>query len=95
MTHLDCTPRFRCALEVLADLVMQSNFALLDQQHDASGYKLFAYRSDFKDRVSLSRNIKLNIGKPVTLSESCLATLFNRQRNPGIRCLVISALTYH
>ena len=46
MPDLNRVPGFRSALEILADVVVKTEFAILDQQHDARGNELLAYGAD-------------------------------------------------
>ena len=67
MPDLNRVPGFRSALEILADVVVKTEFAILDQQHDARGNELLAYGADLVNRFGCGRNVELDVGEAVTL----------------------------
>jgi hypothetical protein len=58
-------PRIGSAVEILADLIVEPDPALLNKQHDAGGDELFADRADLEDGFGAHGHIELDIGESV------------------------------
>src|SRR5688572_12215203 len=83
MPDRDRFPRVRRAVEKLADVVIETELSVLDQEHDAGRDELLAYGTDFINRLRSGRNVQLDIREAVTLHLDDLPVLDHDKRKTG------------
>src|SRR5262245_29496309 len=80
MADGDAVPRLRRPVEVFADLVVEADLALLDEQHDPRGYELFADRPDFVNSLRPRGDVMFDVGQTVTFGLDDFAFLDHGER---------------
>ena len=83
MSEGDAVPRCWGCWKVLRDLVIKTNFALLDQHHDCRCRELLGHRTNSKNGIFRGGSVPLNIGEPVALRLDNLSVAHDGERDPG------------
>ena len=81
VTKRDGVPGLRRARQILADLVVHRQLAVLDQQHDGGGDELLAQRADLENGVGPGGDAVFDIGETVALDLDRDSVLDDRNRH--------------
>lgn len=78
----DVLPCRRCARQVLGDVVVEREFAVLDQQHHQRGGELLAGRARLVDRLRRRRHAVFEVGETEPGGEDHFAVIDQCQASP-------------